>query len=338
MRFGDLHILQYAIIMIIAFAVFYIWATGRYKRASIRFAEKEMLEKINPYYDEKLLRVKALLNIAAILLIGLSLARPQWGTYWKEKRSVGIDIIIALDVSKSMLAQDVSPDRLNSAKQEIRSFVNNLEGDRIGLMAFAGDAFLYCPLTMDYSGFLLAMNSVKVSSVARGGTSMPGLIAQAVRDFKWAVSGDKQLIIISDGENTDGDIEEAAAGAKAEHIQISCAGAGTREGALLQYYDEKGNKEFVNNEAGKPVRSCLDEKNLKYLASETGGIYAALQGARPGLGIIYKERLSKLRKQAREEMLAKSYKERFQIPLALALLALLADITLTIAGKRNENI
>ena len=337
MKFAEPHIFYYIAFVLAVGTIFFIWSGIRYKNASTRFAEDKLLKKIDPYYDDKILRLRMFLNIVAIFFIGIALSRPQWGVHWEEKKNKCIDILVALDTSKSMLAQDVGPDRFEYAKAQIADFVKGLEGDRVGLIAFSGDAFLYCPFTMDYSGFITSLNNVKVGSIARGGTSIIELVTEAGRAFKWAISKNKILIIVSDGEDTEGSAKKAASQAKSDRIQISCVGIGTKEGAAIPYVDEKGNKAFVKDESGKVVNSRLDENTLKLLASETGGSYAHSSPGHPGLDFIYEKALSKLRKQENDEVITRSYSERFQIPLIFALTALFLEMTLAIK-KRNEDI
>lgn len=336
MRFGDNQILMYLFLLILTAIAFYIWAGIRYAALSRRFAEKGLLKKVAPSYNDKALRLRPILNITAILFIGIALARPQWGTYWKEKSSRGLDLLIALDVSKSMLAGDMQPDRISFAKAEIADFAKNLSSDRIGLMAFSGDAFLYCPLTMAYDGFILVLKNVNVGSVVRGGTSMSNLIDEAARGFTSAVSDNKILIIISDGEETEGDIQKAAEAAKKAGIKVFCVGIGTEKGAPLQYVNGKGNPIPIKDEKGKTVISRLEEDGLKRMAAATGGLYVRSTGSHSGLDAIYKQGLSKLEKLEREERLAKSYKERFQLPLAIALLALVTDMALIMANRHEK--
>lgn len=336
MRFGDSRFLPYLFLFIVTAVAFYIWAQMRYGGLSRLFAQKELLRKVAPSCNDKARRWRPLLNILAIFFIGIALARPQWGTYWKERSSKGLDLLIALDVSKSMLAGDMRPDRISFAKTEIADFVNNLKSDRIGLIAFSGDAFLYCPMTVAYDGFALILKSVKVGSVARGGTSMLNLIEEAARSFKSAVSENKILIIISDGEETEGDIQKAIELAKRAGIKIFCIGIGTEKGATIQYVDDKGKIGIIKDDQGKAVISRLEEANLKRIAAATGGMYARSTGSRSGLDIIYAQGLSKLQKQEREEMLEKSYKERFQLPLAIALLALVADMVLMMVNRYEK--
>lgn len=337
MKFVEPRILYYMAFAIVAGAIFFIWSDIRYKNASTRFAEDKLLKKIDLYYDGRISWLRAFLNIMVILFIGIALSRPQWGTHWEEKKNKSIDILIALDASKSMLAQDARPDRFESAKGQIADFVKDLEGDRIGLVAFSGNAFLYCPFTMDYSSFINSLNNIKVGSVARGGTYITELITESGRAFRWAVSKNRVLIILSDGDVTEGEIEKAVSQAKSDGVRIFCVGIGTKEGSAIPYTDEKGNKTFIEDESGKVVRSQLNEDALRFLASGTGGLYVHSNPVHPGLDFIYEKELSKLKKQENEETIAKSYGEWFQIPLVFALMALFFEMALN-KKKRNEDI
>jgi Ca-activated chloride channel family protein len=189
---------------------------------------------------------------------------------------------------------------------------------------------------MSYDGFILVLKSVNVGSVARGGTSMLNLIREAARSFKSTLSSNKILIIISDGEDTEGEMQKSIEAAKRAGIRVFCVGIGTEKGSPIQYSDGKGNSMPIRDEKGKAVISRLEEGNLKRIAAATGGYYERSTGSRSGLDIIYKQGLSKLEKQEREEQLAKSYKERFQLPVAIALMALITDMALMMVNRYEK--
>jgi len=323
MKFGDFRIVIYLIWLIPVILIFYIWAEVKRKRIMLRFAENKLLKKIDPFYSPRLGKIKIFLVILTLSLIILSLARPQWGFFWKEKRFQGLDIIIAIDTSKSMLAEDIPPDRLGFAKERIRNFVRNLKGDRVGLIAFAGQAFLQCPLTVDYSGFMLVLNNISVNTIPRGGTSIAEAITEAVRSYKGAETSDRILILITDGENTEGDLQEAIKEAREERIVVSCIGIGLKEGEPIPVLDEKGQRTFLKDKDGKVVRSFLDEVTLEDIARETGGIYVHATRDVLGLKKIYEEQLSKLERYQTKDRMVKVYNERFQIFLGLALICII---------------
>lgn len=319
MRFADADILKHLIWLVPVAAIFWLWAERRRRAACETFAARRALSKISPRSAMAARNLKMLADILAILLLVVALARPQWGFYWNKTRAVGIDIIFAIDTSRSMLARDLSPDRLSFAKMELKEFVKSLKGDRVGLVAFAGDAFLYCPLTSDHKGFDMILDTMDVEAIERGGTSIASAIVEAERAFKWAAASEKSLVLISDGENTAGDIDRAIEEAKKDAIQISCVGIGRPEGTVIEYMDGNGSVAVVKDKSGKPVRSRLDEDLLKRLASSTGGVYVRASESLFGLEKIYEERLSQMKKRQSDEGTAKTYRERYRLPLAAAL-------------------
>lgn len=329
MRFADPKILFILIWIVPAMAFFYFWAMRGQMRTMERFASRDLLPKIVPFYGRDFRKLRIVLNLTALLLIIIAAGRPQWGFFWMDNEYKGIDIIVAIDTSKSMLAVDIRPNRLSFTKTELAAFIKRLKEDRVGLLAFAGKAFLQCPLTSDYSGFLLALNDLNVETIPTGGTSFPAAIDEAVRSYKNVEVGKKALILITDGENTTGDIDKAIEKAKKNNIEISCIGIGTKEGQKIPIKDEDGNITYVKDEAGNIVESKLMEDILKKIANETGGIYIHASQANFGFDTIYEQRLSLLeRKTAASDQKIKVYKERYQFPLALALLCLLTDLVL----------
>ena len=328
MRFGDPQILKYTLWLLPLLVFFYAWALKKEKAAMEKFAEKELIQGIAPSYRKDPRRLRSFLSLVALALMLTALARPQWGFYWKEDERKGVDILFAMDTSKSMLAVDVLPDRLTFAKKEIEAFVKKLKGDRVGLIAFSGHAFLQCPLTVDYRGFLIALNDISIDTIPRGGTSIPVAIEEAVRSYEGAETHNRAMIIITDGENTEGDLDKAVNEARKAGIMISCIGIGTAEGNPIPVIDEKGDKTFVRDKQGRIVKSRLMEATLKKIAESTGGVYIRATQSDFGLDDIYRQRLGSLEKKTTKDKKIKVYKERFQFPLALALMLLLAEILL----------
>ena len=329
MQFADLKMLLILIWIVPALGLFYFWAVHRQNRVLERFAEKDLLPKLIPFYGADFRNVRIVLNLIAVFLIIISISRPQWGFFWMDNQYKGVDIIVAIDTSKSMLATDIKPDRLAFTKTELAAFSKRLKEDRIGLIAFAGKAFLQCPLTADYGGFLLALNDLSIDSIPKGGTSLPAAIDEAIRSYKNLETEKKALILITDGENTSGDIKKAIEKAKKNNIEISCIGIGTTDGNRIPIKDESGNTTYVTDESGKVVESKLMEETLKMIAKDTGGIYVHATQADFGLNSIYEQRLSRLERKATEsDQKIKVFKDRYQFPLSIALLCLLADLAL----------
>jgi Ca-activated chloride channel family protein len=325
MRFANLHA-AHLLWLIIALAVFYCWSFKKRRRCLQRFAHEGLIADLTPSLDQKKQRIKIVLMLLAVLLMVACFMRPQWGFHWQEVKRKGLDIIIAVDTSKSMLAEDVKPNRLERAKLAIKDFARLLKGDRIGLIAFAGEAFLQCPLTVDYGGFLLSVDSLNVDIIPRPGTSISRAIQEAIRSYEGGLKKYKVLILISDGEDHEGDPLGAAEEAKKEGVKIFCIGIGTPEGELITLTDKKGNKTFLKDNQGNVVKTRLDETTLQKIALTTGGSYVRSGATQFGLGLIYEKELSKMEKRELESKLAKQFEERFQFPLTLAFLLLAVEL------------
>lgn len=297
-------------------------ALKKRKKAMEAFAGRELLDAITPSLDKKSRTIKALFIFVSLFLIIIALIRPQWGFEWKEVRRSGLDILIALDTSKSMLAEDVKPNRLERSKLAVKDLIKNLKGDRVGLIAFAGSAFLQCPLTVDYGGFLLSLDSLDVNTIPKGSTSIAGALRVALESYGGGVKKHKILVIITDGEDHEADPLPLTEKAKEMGIKIYTIGIGTREGELIPIKDPSGGTSFLKDRSGNVVKTRLDEKTLKDIALTTGGSYVKAAGTGFGLDLIYKEKLSRLEKGEIENKRIKKFKERFQFPLVLALLLL----------------
>ena len=250
-----------------------------------------------------------------------ALAGPKWGFHWQEVHREGIDLIVALDTSRSMLATDVKPNRLERAKLAIMDLVPLLQGDRIGLVAFAGTAFLECPLTLDYAAFEQSLRAVEVGIIPRGGTALARALDTSMDAFEARQGKYEAIILITDGENNEGDVKEAAKRAAELGIKMFTVGIGTAEGELLSL----GKDGFVKDRNGQVVKSRLDEDTLKNIALTTGGAY--VQGLGPSLGLdqVFRDHIAKMERREVASTLERRYEERFQIPLALALLLLIAE-------------
>ena len=324
-RFGNieaLHLFWIALIL----AGFYFWANRRKKAVLKKFAQKNLLPELTSSVDSSRQKLKVVLTFTAVVLILFSFMRPQWGFRWQEVKRKGLDIIIALDTSKSMLAADVKPSRLERSKLAIEDFVKTLKGDRIGLIAFAGEAFLQCPLTVDYSGFFFSLNSLNVNIIPRGGTSLSKAIQEALKSYKGGINKYKVLILISDGEDHEGNVIKSAEAAKKAGLKIFCIGIGTPSGSLIYVTDKNGHKRFLKDNQGNVVKSRLDESTLQKIALITGGSYVRSGPTEFGLNLIYREKLSKMKKRELKSKMVKQYEERFQIPLVIAFLLLVVEL------------
>jgi Ca-activated chloride channel family protein len=275
----------------------------------------------------------------ALVLFGtacafLALARPRWGYRWEAERHTAIDLMFAIDTSKSMLAKDLQPDRLTRAKLAVADLLRELPGERAGLVAFAGTAFVQAPMTFDQAVFLQALDALDAGVIPRGGTN----IASAIRTAAAAMASEpdhrKVLVLLSDGEDLDGDALAAATRAARAGLVIDTVGVGTPAGDLVPV-DRDGRPGLMRDAAGQPVRSRLDEKTLRGLAAVTGGSYVALGPSGRGLETLYRAHLAALPRHASEERVRKVWTERFQIPLGVAIACLLLDLGLADRRRRR---
>lgn len=318
MKFGNFDSIHF-IWLFIALALFSVWAHKRKNKAMEGFADKELMKELLPSLDRKKQKLKQVVLLAGTLLLVIALMRPQWGFEWKEVKRSGLDILIAIDTSKSMLAQDVKPNRLERSKLAVKDLVKKLRGDRIGLIAFAGNAFLQCPLTVDYNGFMLSLDALDTDTIPRGGTSLESAVRTAFESFEGGAKKYKVLVIITDGEDHEGSPVELAEQAKQKGIKIYTIGIGTKEGELVPVVNKEGNITFLKDRDGNVVKTRLDDTALQEIALDSGGSYVKAASTEFGLNLIYEEKLSKLEKREIKNKMVKKYRERFQIPLLFAL-------------------
>lgn len=315
-------------------ALFLLWAHRARRAALSRFAEAHLVKELSQRIDFKKRRTKQLLLASALVLALFSLARPQWGFQWQEVKRRGLDVIIALDTSKSMLAEDIKPDRFGRAQLAVKDFTRYLRGDRIGLIAFSGSAFLQCPLTVDYSGFLFTLQSMDTDTIPRGGTSLDSAIREALEAFESGMKKYKVLVIITDGEAHEGDALQAAEEARKEGVIIHCIGVGTAEGELIPVIGADGQRAYLKDAQGNVVKSRLDERLLQRIALATGGSYVRTTAREFGLEALYREKISQMEKRDLEGSMARRFHERFQIPLGIALLLLFIEPLISETRKR----
>lgn len=287
-----------------------------------RMAEEGLWSTMLPGLSPRRQRLRTLIRIAALALAMVALARPQWGFKWEKVKQRGLSIIVALDTSKSMLAQDIKPNRLQQAKWGVRDLVKELQGDRIGMVAFAGDAFLQCPATIDYAAFLMMLDDVYAGIVPVGGTDLFQALEESAESFEKAeeTQADKVIILISDGEGHEGDPLTMIPRLKEQNIRVFAIGVGTREGELIQTSDG-----FVKDKKGNVVKSALHEDVLERIAFETGGFYVRSAPGDFGLERVYQQGIAELQREDREARMTKSWTERFQWFLGAALLLLIAE-------------
>jgi len=332
MRFGNIAAFNW-LWMAAAFAVFLWWAGRRRRRLLERFADTAVLPVLTAGVNTSRTRWKLFLQTSTVFLLALALVRPQWGFQWQTVTRTGVDIMIAVDVSRSMLATDIKPNRLERTKLAIRDLVEKLEGDRIGLIAFAGTAFVQCPLTVDYSGFLISLDDLSTGSIPRGGTSVSGAIREAMSAFAGGQKKYQALVIVTDGEDHEGDAAILAEQAKNAGIRVYCVGIGTPEGELIPLEGENGARTWLKDRSGNVVKSRLNETLLQEIALKTGGSYVRASSLEFGLDLLYEKKIATLEEREIKSTMAKRYEERFQFVLLPAFVLLAIQLLLSRAGN-----
>ena len=302
-------------------AALFALAASRRRAALRRFADERFLDQLVPGRSPARSALRIGLIGVALLLAIFSLAGPSWGFSWEKVERRGVDLVVALDLSRSMLAQDVAPDRLTAAKREIRDLLSLLEGDRVGLVVFAGSAFIQCPLTLDYNAFEVFLSQLDPGWVPIGGTDLGAAVRTATETFIAQERSGRAVVLITDGEDHGGDLREAAKEAKAEGVHVFVVGIGSPEGVPIP--DGKGG--FIKD-GGRVVLSKLDEGALKELAMTTGGSYVRSVSGMADLEQIYLEDIKKtLESRALTSSRQRRSEERFQWFLLPALLLLFAE-------------
>jgi Ca-activated chloride channel family protein len=320
----------YWLIAGLAVCLLMIWRYHRFNRrqraALARFVSPRLFDKLTATVSPGRRRLKQGLMVAGVALVFVALARPRVGYRWEEVHRKGIELLVAVDTSKSMLTEDVKPNRLGRAKLAVDDLVDKLDGDGVGLEAFAGDAFLECPVTLDYSAFRDSLDSLDTNTISRGGTDIGGAIreGQAVLDTR--AGKEKVLVLITDGEDLSGDAVAAAQAAGKDGVKIFTVGVGTSAGELIPVPGANGGTDFVKDSDGKFVKSHLDESTLKQIAQAAGGMYQPLGQQGQGLTTIYNDGLAQF---ARHDLAArqnKVYIERFQWPLLAAIACFVGEL------------
>ena len=332
MRFAEISMLHGLWLVGILFA-FLLWTLNHRRRMIEKFVESKLLGDIAATLNLRRYTLKNILLTLVLVLSVLALARPQWGFEYREVKRQGLDILLVVDVSKSMLTEDVKPNRLERVKLSIQDLLKKLKGDRIGLVAFAGDAFLVCPLTVDYGGFLLALKDLSPDTVPRGGTDLERAVKEAMKGYEKTPNKYKAVIVMTDGESLEGDPLAAARQAQEKGIKIFTIGVGAQEGELIRLPRDGGSIEFLKDDRGNYVKSRLNEKFLREIAQATGGAYVRSTALESGLELIYDRHLSKMEKRDVASKVDRKYFERFQIPLGIALLLLLAETCISTRKK-----
>ncbi len=325
-RFANQQFIHFLYAVPVLVALFFVVLFYK-KKALKKIGDNKLIEYLMPDMSKGRPIVKFFFVLFALVAVILAIARPQFGSRLKEVKREGVEIIIALDVSNSMLAEDIQPNRLERAKMAISKLVEKLQDDRIGLIVFAGDAYMQIPITVDYSAIKLFMPSINTRIVPKQGTAIGTAIEMGMRSFDPESDRDKALIIITDGENHEDNAIEMARQAAEKGIIIHTIGMGTPQGAPVPEINKYGRKVFRKDKQGQIVVSKLDEVTLQKVAMEGGGKYIRASNANLGLNTIFRE-VSKMEKKEIKKKVYADYDDQFQYLAALALFFLLLEFML----------
>lgn len=324
-RFENIEFIYLLVLIPVLLVVFIIGRKIR-KRSLKRFGDPDILNQLMPFLSVNRPVVKFLFILFALVFIILGMARPQFGSKLEEIKRKGIEIVIALDVSNSMLAEDIQPNRLEKAKQAIERLVEKLADDKIGLIVFAGDAYVQIPITNDYASAKMFLSSINTQIVPKQGTAIGSAIDLGMNSFSPDNEASKALIIITDGEDHEDDAVSMAKEAAEKGIVIHVIGVGTPDGTPIPVFSG-GQRSFRKDREGNTVITKLNEKILREITSAGNGSYIRATNSRLGLNMLF-DQISAMEKQEMDIRKYSEYNEKFQYMIGLALILILFDFIL----------
>jgi Ca-activated chloride channel family protein len=308
------------------------------KRAILRlreFVSERLLPSLARTVDRRRRSVRFALTLLGLALAVAALAQPRWGYTYDDAKRKGLDLILAVDTSRSMLSNDVLPNRLQRVKLAAQDLINELQGDRVGLVAFAGRAFLQAPLTIDYDAAVEAINDLDTTTIPEGGTNISDAIDLAGRTFGKSAIGNRAVIVFTDGEELSGDAAKTAKAAADAGVRIFTVGVGTPEGSLIPLNGEGGGTSFVKDSKGQVVKSKLDEKRLREIAESTGGFYLHLEDGPRTMKQLFTEGLATMQAGDIDARLSRRPIERYYWPLGAAIFFLVVSFC-RVQARRNR--
>ncbi len=322
----------YLLLLIPAFTVLFVLFLIWRKKALRRFGEYPLIMQLMPDYSNSRLVFKFILLMLGTGFLVMALVDPQSGSKLEKVQRKGIDLMIALDVSNSMLAQDITPNRLERAKQAISKLIDDLEGDRIGIVIFAGKAFTQLPITTDYAAAKLFLGTISTNSIEVQGTNIGEAIEFSVNSFGQS-KANKAIIIITDGEDHEGDVMEQAEAAGKKGITVYTIGMGLPDGAPIPVYSGNVQTGFKKDKEGNVIVSRLDESLLQQISAAGKGIYVRANNSDVGLQKVLDD-ISKIQKSEIDNRQYSDYEDLFQYFIALSLIFLIFE--LFIYDKKNQ--
>jgi len=324
----------YLLLLLPVVILLYIINELRIRKALKRLGDSNLVGGLMPEMSRVRPLIKFVLQLIAFSAGVIMLSRPQFGSKIEDVKKQGVEVIIALDVSNSMLAEDIQPDRLTRAKQAISRLVDNLDNDKIGLIVFAGDAYIQIPITTDYLSAKMFLSAINPNIVPKQGTAIGAAINLGVKSFSPGEGKSKAMIIITDGENHEDDPVKDAEDASKAGIVIHTIGIGSTDGVPIPVINN-GRKDYLKDVDGNIVITKLDEEILKKIALSTNGNYVRASNSNIGLDEIYAQ-IKKMKKQDLESTMYTEYNDQFQIFAAIALFLLIVDFI--IMDRKNRRL
>ncbi len=330
-RFAQIEML-WLLATIPVFITAYILMSRRKRRQLEAFGDKELVEQLMPNASRVRPAVKFSIVLLALTLLIIAAARPQFGQSEHKEKRQGIEAIVALDISNSMLAEDVAPNRLDRAKQMLSKLMDNMVNDKVGLVVFAGDAFVQLPITCDYVSAKMFLNTIKPDLIKTQGTAIGQALNTSIRCFGEQSDASRAIILITDGENHEDDAKAVAAKAKEAGIRVLVVGIGKPEGSPIPV---PGTNRFIKDRQGNVVVSKLNEDMCREIAQAGGGIYVRCDNTNTATRAIQKE-LDKMATQEIETQIFTDYNEQFQSFALIALLLLVIEYF--IFNRKNKSL
>ena len=325
MHFEYSQILWLTILIVALLGLFFWWSWQKRSKLLNQFVHAKLVKQLTLGVSPNRRLIKIGLLMAAVALLLTAVARPKLGFEWQEMEMQGLDILVAVDTSKSMLANDQNPNRIERAKLAVLDLMRLAKRDRLGLIAFSGTAFLQCPLTIDRNAFTQSVNSLNTKIIPQGGTAIGEAVNEAVRAFKKEEDNHRVLVLFTDGEDHEEGIDISIKKAKEIGLKVFTVGIGTPEGELIQIRNSQtGNLDFLKDESGNVVKSRLNENLLRQLSTDTGAFYLPMQGADTAER-LYSSGLAGLTPSRVENQMTKRFTERYRWPLGLAILLLIIE-------------
>ena len=311
--------------IIIPFLIIVFLINKKWKKTQLSyFGNKDIINSIFPNYSFKMQNIKFILFTLSIFFLCISIVNPQIGRKEVEIKRKGIDIIIALDISRSMLTEDIKPNRLEKAKMPISKLINKLQGDRIGIIVFAEKAFVQLPITTDYSAAKLYANTISTDLIRSQGTAISSALELSINSFNQESKTNKIIIVISDGENHDQKAIEIAEACNKKGIKIFTLGMGLEKGGLIPVKNKQGVTNYIKDQKGNTVVSKLNEEVLKLISEKTNGIYIRANNTEVGLEKLLEE-INKIEKSEVGTKVFTDFNDYFNISILICLILILTN-------------